>query len=311
MELQKSAEQSPIARQKQMKRIVDAVFSNEAAALKYPKDRMNDLRARYEDYVSSITATVHDQVPNLKIEREVFDHLASVFYSNFNYADGKLVMTGLESSPSAVNCYGSSLMFADVLSRLNVKFEVVKAPGHVLLLGNKYGFETTVEEGESMFYETDLKKLYPIHQIGGVEMLLSAAYLSVGSYLVENAKNGAYSSAIASYKKALDINPKDPEALYDLGIAYSKAGQYDNSIDSYRKALLIDKDNGNIYFGMGTAYYHKKEYGNAISSYQKSLKTKKRSVSDSVIYESIGKSYEADGDLKIAGEYYKKAGISR
>ncbi len=118
-----------------------------------------------------------------------------------------------------LNCYGSTVLFGNVLSKLNFKFNVVKTKGHVLILGDKYGFETTVEEGESMFYRQDLSKFYPIHQIGGTEMLLSSAYLSVGSYFMHN---NEYSKAIDSYENTLKFNPKDSEILYNLGVAYSK-----------------------------------------------------------------------------------------
>jgi len=155
-----SAEQESKKEQEKIRRTVDTIFNIENAALGHSKEKSSELRAKYNDYVETITGTVKEQVSSLKNEREVFIHISSISYSNFDYAKGKLITTGLEEKPPSFNCYGSAVIFADVLSRLDFRFQVVKTPGHVLLLGNEYGFETTVEEGESMFYKRDLNKFH-------------------------------------------------------------------------------------------------------------------------------------------------------
>jgi tetratricopeptide (TPR) repeat protein len=304
MELQKRAEQSPIARQKQMEQIVDSVFSNEAAALRYPKERVSDLRAKYEDYVSSITGTVHEQVSSIRNEREVFDHLASVFYSNFDYKEGKLVLTGLESKPPEANCYGSSLMFADVMTRLGLEFQVAIVPNHVLLVGKEYLFETTYEEGDVLRHAKDISKVYPNHSIGGLDFLLAASYDSAGLHLMDEKRN---EEAVDFFKKALAINPKNAHIQYNLGLLYWREEKYDSAIASFKSALVLDGNNGNIHYGLGISYYGKGDYKKAISYYEASLK-KKKTVPNETIYDGMAKAYEMTGDDASAKKYYRMAG---
>jgi len=43
------------------------------------------------------------------------------------------------------------------------------------------------------------------------------------------------------YRKSIQINPNNAEALNDLGVALAAQGRFDEAIENYRKAIQIDR----------------------------------------------------------------------
>jgi Flp pilus assembly protein TadD len=64
--------------------------------------------------------------------------------------------------------------------------------------------------------------------------------------LLEKAKfyflNNKYQDAIKEYKKALKIEEKNTEVLYNLGVAYESANQPDLARETYTLTLKIDPE---------------------------------------------------------------------
>ncbi|MDQ7085689.1 MAG: tetratricopeptide repeat protein [Sulfurovum sp.] len=56
-----------------------------------------------------------------------------------------------------------------------------------------------------------------------------------------------YDKAIASYEKAIEINPKYDEAYCNMGNAYHHKKEYDKAIASYQKYLQINPNNSLAY----------------------------------------------------------------
>jgi Flp pilus assembly protein TadD len=73
---------------------------------------------------------------------------------------------------------------------------------------------------------------------------------AVGKKAVES-KN--WTAAVDSFKKAVAVNPKNPDAHNMLGYSYRALGRFDESFAAYDKALAIDpKHKGALeYSGMG------------------------------------------------------------
>jgi tetratricopeptide (TPR) repeat protein len=68
----------------------------------------------------------------------------------------------------------------------------------------------------------------------------------------------AYDQAIEAYQKAIEINPKDDEAYYNMGNAYDDKQAYDKAIEAYKKAIEINPKNDKAYANMENVYYHQK-----------------------------------------------------
>ena len=70
--------------------------------------------------------------------------------------------------------------------------------------------------------------------------------------------------AIRFYEKALQIEPDNPGAFFNIGISYSSLGQYDLAVNALNKALLLSPDNGDYHYGLGWVYLLKGESGKAM-----------------------------------------------
>ncbi len=82
---------------------------------------------------------------------------------------------------------------------------------------------------------------------------------------------GDVDGAIASYKKALELDPKSPLAHYNLGFALGAKGDQDGAIASYKKALELDPKLAEAHHDLGSALGAKGDQDGAIASYKKAL----------------------------------------
>jgi tetratricopeptide (TPR) repeat protein len=65
--------------------------------------------------------------------------------------------------------------------------------------------------------------------------------------------------AIAAYRKALEIDPKNAPAYYNLGVALGRKNQPDAAIAAFSKALEIDPKNAPAYYNLGVALGEKNQ----------------------------------------------------
>lgn len=75
----------------------------------------------------------------------------------------------------------------------------------------------------------------------------------------------------ANLKASIDSNPKDLDALIQLGNLYYDNGKFKDAIEWYGKALEIDPSNVNVRTDRGSSYWSLKQADAAIAEFQKSL----------------------------------------
>ena len=75
----------------------------------------------------------------------------------------------------------------------------------------------------------------------------------------------------ANLKTFLQTNPKDLNALVQLGNLYYDNGQFGDAVIWYGKALEIDPNNPNVRTDRGTSYWRLGQADSAIAEFQKSL----------------------------------------
>ena len=78
-------------------------------------------------------------------------------------------------------------------------------------------------------------------------------------------------AAIASYKKAIESDPKNAMAHYNLGLALRGKGQLDAAIACYNKAIELDPRFADAHHGLGHALHDKGQFGPAIASFKKAI----------------------------------------
>ncbi len=85
-------------------------------------------------------------------------------------------------------------------------------------------------------------------------------------------RSGHYEDAIVVLNKAIELNPRNAEALNGRGITHYYRQQYDKAIDDYTKAIKMDPNLAKIYYNRGIAYTNKNQYDRAIEDFTEAIK---------------------------------------
>ena len=80
-----------------------------------------------------------------------------------------------------------------------------------------------------------------------------------------------YIGAIASYKKALEIEPNSHKALHDRGITFSLMGQFEEAISSFNKALEVQPNTPQTWNNLGSALGNLGQHRDALACLDKAL----------------------------------------
>jgi tetratricopeptide (TPR) repeat protein len=94
------------------------------------------------------------------------------------------------------------------------------------------------------------------------------AYYNLG---VVYDKKGWYNQAILNYTKAIEINPRDAVAYYNRGNAYGNKNRHNRAISDYTKAIKINPRDADAYNNRGNAYYRKRQHDYAILDFTKAI----------------------------------------
>lgn len=86
------------------------------------------------------------------------------------------------------------------------------------------------------------------------------------------AKNGDVPAAIAALSEAVKIEPDDPIAHVDLGVALVEQKRYDEAMYHYRAAIALNPRNDNAHYNMGVLLAYNNRYEDAINSYMQALR---------------------------------------
>lgn len=84
-----------------------------------------------------------------------------------------------------------------------------------------------------------------------------------------------YSKAEAEYRKAVAVNPDNPQALYNLGCALMMQQKDSAAVEEYQKAARVEKNamrKAKIFHNIGVICQNRKMFAEAISAYKESLR---------------------------------------
>lgn len=96
----------------------------------------------------------------------------------------------------------------------------------------------------------DLKAAEQSFQTVVASVPLNEAFNNLG---VVQAQRGDYTSAAASFRKALEGDDADPDYHFNLGSALWRAGQYNTAAESFRAALARKSDDSEATEMLGRA----------------------------------------------------------
>jgi tetratricopeptide (TPR) repeat protein len=105
--------------------------------------------------------------------------------------------------------------------------------------------------------------------------------------------------AIQSYKEAIQANPNDFDAYFNLGGCYSKLGNEKEAMMATKEAVRIRPDYAFAYIALGLNYHNLGQYDQAIETYKQAM------ILDPQLAEQVkllmSNSYAASGQMEKVG----------
>ncbi len=110
--------------------------------------------------------------------------------------------------------------------------------------------------------------------------------------------------SILFYQEFIDRRPYSQHAWYNLGNAYSRLGRLEEGIDAYDYAIIIQDDFAAAYFNKANLMARQKRYQKAIEVYKE---TEKFGFADALTFYYIGECFEKMEQWDSALANYRKA----
>jgi tetratricopeptide (TPR) repeat protein len=85
---------------------------------------------------------------------------------------------------------------------------------------------------------------------------------------------GRATEAVASGRRSIELDPNNPSALNNLGIAYFDTEDYDTAEHCYRRAIALDPRFAEAYSNLGNALRAKKRFDEAVVAYNRAIELK-------------------------------------
>lgn len=117
-------------------------------------------------------------------------------------------------------------------------------------------------------------------------------------------QNGQYDEAIAVFLEVLYDDPRDAEALKNLGIAYTEVGRNSESEKTLNYYLSLYPDDAAAVEGLGCALYRQRAYYKAYEHFERSRKLNPGSPS---IHRNLGLAQMAVGQVEEGYKNLKRA----
>ena len=118
------------------------------------------------------------------------------------------------------------------------------------------------------------------------------------------AKEGKLDQAINYYRKALQIEPRFPEAQFCLANALDQQGQLDEAIELYQKALWFKPSQTQSHIFLGAAFAKQRKYEEAATHYRAALALNPESA---IAHNNLARLLHTQGRLDEAIVHYSAA----
>lgn len=139
-------------------------------------------------------------------------------------------------------------------------------------------------------------------------LLSFAGYSQTAESMIEighrNYETGEYDAAIKYFNKAAELDGKNPEIFYLLGVCKSQLQLNEEAIQNYNLALALDPTYAEVYFEKGYSLFVTGKLEEAIESFDQSIKLK---PNNAVAYVNRGSVKCILGDKAGATSDWKKA----
>jgi tetratricopeptide (TPR) repeat protein len=114
---------------------------------------------------------------------------------------------------------------------------------------------------------------------------------------VELAAKGQEGAAIAEWRKALEVDPGDPQVRNNLGEHLLRRGEFDEAITHFRKAVEINPEYAEAQSNLGIALSQQGRFNEAVVHLQKAVEIKPGIVQS---YQNLGNALYMEGKIPEA-----------
>ncbi|MEP7347869.1 MAG: tetratricopeptide repeat protein, partial [Gemmatimonadaceae bacterium] len=144
-----------------------------------------------------------------------------------------------------------------------------------------------------------------LDRAGNAEPLLRARWSIILGYLADKRRNGGNApAAIAIYRKALEVQPSNPQLYLNLGLAFAQTGDQASALTQYTRSLELDGKQPLALVNLGIALDEQGRPSDAVAAYQKALALAPR---DPLANFNLANVYLKSADLRNAATYYERA----
>lgn len=171
-----------------------------------------------------------------------------------------------------INKYKESLdMYNELLTDPKIPLEdIFELQIRVGLIYNKLGFFD-----DSILLFSEILELEPnnieakIAYEEAIELKKRLTSADLNNLGIAYAEKNKYDKAIEKFKKAIEINPSDPEFYFNLGMAYKKNDMLIQASLEFKNALKINESLYDIYLELAEIYEKQNNNNLAIEEYKK------------------------------------------
>lgn len=117
------------------------------------------------------------------------------------------------------------------------------------------------------------------------------------------AGQGKLQDAVATFQRAVEIDPQSAIAAYNLGNALSALGQFDEAIEIYHRSTQLDPQSAPTWNNLGSALNSASRFDDAIEAYQRAVALR---ADFPQAAESLGSLLRDTGRLDEAISYYDR-----
>ena len=117
-------------------------------------------------------------------------------------------------------------------------------------------------------------------------------------------KNKDFEAAIQAYKRVIKLKSDHAKAHYRTGMLYLAKQEYKTAVEQLKKALRIEPDSAEVNFRLGVAHDRLQEYEKAISFFSKAVEINPNFLR---VYKNMALTYDSMGKHKEAMECLKRA----
>ncbi len=159
-------------------------------------------------------------------------------------------------------------------------------------LGEAYRLKSLVEKNPKWLDEADKN----CKRAGELDSRLPSVYVTLGR-IHDDA--GKHDLAVQEFQHALDLNPRDAEALSGMAHAYENAGRIADAEAAHRKAAALRPDYWDGYNSLGLFYDRQRRYDEAIAALQRAIEL---TPDNAQVYFNLGAVYLDTSDPKKVPE---------